>query len=153
MIPEFAHLAAHEAELLMKAPFLCCILIAGADDRIDQREMRKAIDLVGNKKSRKDSVLTPYYHHVSEDFEDKLKIILQDYPVESTQRTPLLVHDLAQVNAILPKLDKTFAKQLYHSLREIAKETAESSGGVLGMRKVGPEEAKYIHLPMIHEPA
>ncbi|MCU0420400.1 MAG: hypothetical protein MUC38_12180 [Cyclobacteriaceae bacterium] len=152
MISEFANLTAPEAELLMKAPFLCCILIAGADDRIDQKEMRKAIALVGKKKARKGSSLISYYQHVSEDFEDKLKIIIQDYPVESTQRMPLLVQDLAQLNAIWPKLDQAFARELYHSLREIAHETAESSGGVLGLRKIAPEEAKYVHLPMIHEP-
>ncbi len=152
MIPEFDNLPARETELMMKAPFLCCILIAGADDRIDEREMRRAIELVGKKKTRKDSALVAYYQHVSEDFEDKLKIIIQNYPVESTQRTPLLVDELAQLNGVLPRLDQTFAREFYESLREIAKETAESSGGVLGLRKVAPEEARYIHLPMIHEP-
>ncbi|MBK8292958.1 MAG: hypothetical protein IPK96_20495 [Flammeovirgaceae bacterium] len=42
MIPEFEELSQAEIELMHKAPILVCILIAGADDHIDNREIKKA---------------------------------------------------------------------------------------------------------------
>ena len=43
MIPEFEELSQAEIELMHKAPILVCILIAGSDDHIDNREIKKAL--------------------------------------------------------------------------------------------------------------
>ena len=48
MIPEFEELSQAEIELMHKAPILVCILIAGADDHIDNREIKKALLLTEN---------------------------------------------------------------------------------------------------------
>lgn len=87
MIQEFNLLSSSERELMHKAPILVCILIAGADGRIDQNEIRKAIELATNRHVAGQSRLLDFYDEVGENFEDKLKIVLQSFPVKekSTQ--------------------------------------------------------------------
>ena len=151
MIKEFDKLGDLETELMLKAPILVCILIAGADGTIDKKEIREAITIT-QKNKKTIGILASYFKEISEDFEDKLKVIMQGYPYESTQRSPIIIGELAELNKIFPKLDKTFAKSFYDTLIELAEKIAASSGGLLGIRSVGAEEARYIHLPMIQKP-
>lgn len=149
----FARLEDHEIELLHKAPILVCILIAGADGTIDRKEIKEAIRFAEKKNRQASSSLAELFHEIFSDFEDKLKIVMQGYPYESTQRTPMLVEELAQLNAVWPKLAPEFAKEFYNTLKDIASKVAESSGGLLGYKSIGEEEARYVHLPMIQQPA
>lgn len=152
MIPEIEKLSAAEVELMHKAPILVCILIAGADDHIDNKEVRHAIELTEKKQKRAKSHLLDFYREVGEDFEDKLRIVIQEYPHEEEERSPLIVKALTQLNPILKKIDRNFSMEFYRSLREIASEIAKSSGGVLGLKSVGDEESKYVGLSMIQDP-
>src|ERR1700712_1284345 len=137
MIPAFDRLTDSEVELMFKAPFLTCILIAGADGDIDRKEIRTAIQQANKKQQKANSPLIEYYRIVGEDFEDKFKIVFQSYPMLPAKRNPIITGELAELNQILPRLDKTFAKAFYTSIREIAMGIATSSGGMLGMNKVG----------------
>jgi tellurite resistance protein len=153
MIPEFNSLSSDEVERMHKAPMLVCILIAGADGRIDQSEISKAISLATTRQKTGKSRLLEFYSEVGSDFEDKLKIVIQGFPVKEKERAPKVIAELAQLNDILSKLDKEFSVQFYRSLTEIALEIAKSSGGVLGMKTVGQEEARYLSLNMIEDPS
>jgi predicted lipase len=151
MIKEFDTLNNQETELMLRAPFLVCILIAGADGTIDKKEIKEAIT-VTQKNKKTIGILASYFRELSEDFEDKLKVTIQGYPYESTQRAPIIIGELAELNKIFPKLDKTFAKSFYEILIELAEKIASSSGGLLGIHAVGAEEAKYVRLSMIQKP-
>ena len=109
MIPEFDRLTNREIELMLKAPILACILIAGADGEIDQKEIEGAIEVARKKQRRSLANLLEFYRDVGEDFEDKLKVVIQSYPMKAVQRNPLIVEELAQLNNLLPKLNKAFA--------------------------------------------
>lgn len=150
MIKDFESLTDREAELMLKAPVLVCILIAGADGNIDKKEIKEAIAQTQKKNK---SLLSGYLTEVSQDFEDKLKILIQSYPYESTQRNPILIEELGQLNGLWQKLDKSFSVQFYQMLTELAVKIAGSSGGLWGMKTVTTEEAKYLKLPMIKDPA
>src|SRR6187402_3323000 len=108
MIPEFSKLNDAEIDLMLKAPILVCILIAGADGNIDRKEIKEAIT-IAQKSIKTKGALTGYFKELSQDFEDKLKITIQGYPYESTQRTPIIVEELAGLNALWPKLSSSFA--------------------------------------------
>ena len=151
MIKELTRLKESEVELMLKAPVLLCILIAGADGTIDRKEIKEAINVTVKKKDK--TILDSYFKEVSQDFEDKLKILLQSYPYESTLRSPILIQELSQLNPILSKLDKLFSTAFYDMLKELAEKIAGSSGGFWGMMSVDSEEAKYIRLPMIENPS
>ena len=153
MIAEFDALSESEVELMHKAPILVCILVAGADNHIDQSEMQLAVNLATKKSKRNKSKLMEFYVTVAEDFEDKIKIIIQSFPIEAEKRNILIMNELNRLNLILPKLEKSFAIQFYESIREIAKKIAESSGGILGIRSIGSEEARFVGLPMVKNPA
>jgi hypothetical protein len=152
MMKELEKLPPSEADLMLKAPLLVCILIAGADDDIDKKEIRRAIQLTQEKQTRGKSNLIDFYQLMAEDFEDKLKVLIQSFPGKAAQRNPLLTKELEGLNSILPKIKKPIAIEFYKSLREIAQKIAESSGGLLGMKKIGSEEAKLVGLAMIEEP-
>jgi hypothetical protein len=152
MIAAFEKLSDSEMELLLRAPLLTCILIAGADNDIDKNEIKGAIQVANKKASKSKASLMDFYRLVGEDFEDKLKIVIQSYPIEVTQRNPLIVEELAMLNSIFPKLSKTFAGELYASLKDLAMKIASSSGGLLGLKSIGQEEARYVNLPMIKDP-
>jgi hypothetical protein len=152
MIREFNALNDYQCEMMLKAPILVCILIAGADGNIDRKEIHRAISLASEKRESQ-GVLGSYFNEVFHDFEDKLKILIQSYPYESTQRTPLLVQELSEINSILNQLDPSFAESYYSMLLELAQKIAKSSGGWFGMKSIGAEEAKYVTLPMIQAPS
>jgi hypothetical protein len=149
MIPEFDHLTKQEIELAYKAPILVSILIAGADGTIDRKEIQGAIYSVEKNHKRSVSSLSILLKEIGSDFEDKFKMLIRDYPYESTQRTPIIVEELARLDTLFSKLNPEFAREYYHSLLAIAQRTAQSSGGFLGLSKIGEEEARYLKLPMI----
>ncbi|MEM6522388.1 MAG: hypothetical protein AAF693_01295 [Bacteroidota bacterium] len=153
MIDQFRNLEQNEIEVMFKVPILVSILIAGADNNIDNTEIKKAISLskIKQQKARKD--LIDYYKIVGADFEDKLKILIQQYPVDAEDRNPLIIAELKKLNTILPKLDKNFAVDIYQSIRDIARKVAEASGGLLGYLAVGYEESKFVGLDMIDDPS
>lgn len=151
MIPQFNKLTDAEAELILRAPILVCILVAGADGHIDRKEIKEAI-AVARKQKESASVLSEYFAIMAEDFEDKIKILIQSYPYESTQRTPLIVEELQSLNGLWAKLDQSFAVAYYKMLKNLASRIASSSGGLLGMKRVSSEEARFAALPMIVDP-
>jgi hypothetical protein len=151
MIRDFDKLNDTETELVLKAPFLVCILIAGADGNIDKKEIKGAIS-IAEKKHKKAGVLSAFFKELSQDFEDKLKILIQSYPYESTQRNPLIVAELSELNRLWSRLPVNFAIEYYAALKDIAEGIASSSGGLLGLKAIDAEEAKYIQLKMIQNP-
>jgi hypothetical protein len=152
MAPQFDKLTEAEQEFMHKVPILVCILIAGADGNIDRDEIKEAISQANKKQRNSSEAMAQLYRDIAEDFEDKLKVVLQAYPIEVTQRNPMIVEELSQLNQLLPKLDKTFAIQFYQSICDLAIKVAQSSGGWFGLKSVGEAEAKYVKLPMINDP-
>ncbi|TXI70161.1 MAG: hypothetical protein E6Q41_01720 [Cyclobacteriaceae bacterium] len=153
MIREFEKLKSAEIELMHKAPVLVSILIAGADGKIDNKEVKRAISLTEAKQKRSRSSLMAFYTEVGTDFEDKIRIVIQSLPSKVDKRTAEISVLLSQLEPVLRKLNIQLAKEFYNSLREIATEIAESSGGVLGLKTIGDEEALLVNLPMIKDPA
>lgn len=142
-----------DKELLYKAPILVCILIAGADGTIDRKEIREAIQFAEKKIAKSRSMVSALLREIIQDFEDKLKILLQHYPYDSKDRNPMLVKELAQLNHLWKRLDPEFAQEFFKTLKSISEHIAKSSGGILGYNTVASEEAKYIHLDMISNPS
>lgn len=153
MVPELDRLTGSEVELIYKTPMLVCILIAGADGKIDKKEMTEAMKFAEKKQRRSMSSVSLIFKEISKDFEDKFKILTQNYPYEATQRNPLIIEELAGINEIWRKVDKSFAQEYYNTLLSIAEHIASSSGGVLGMNAIGSEEARYMKLSMIKNPS
>jgi hypothetical protein len=152
MITQFGSLTKEEQEFLYTAPILVSILIAGADGDIDRNEIKEGMNQTRKQRAANPGIVE-LYEEVRVDFEDKLKILLQSYPVEATQRNGLLVEELSRLNTLLPKVEKNFAVQYYNSICDLAMKIAKSSGGLFGMKSIGDAEARYVKLPMIKDPS
>lgn len=152
MIRAFDKLNDSEIEVMLRAPVVVCILIAGADGKIDRKEILEAIDVARENADRAKASLQDYFKIMEEDFEDKLKVVIQSLPANVEERNQLINEELTQLNSIWPKLDKTFASEFYATLLDLTKKIASSSGGLLGIKSVGDEEARYIDLPMVKNP-
>jgi hypothetical protein len=153
MIPELDRLTSSEVELVYKSPILVCILIAGADGKIDRKEIKEALSFAEKKQRVSVSSVSALFKEITKDFEDKLKSLIQSYPYETTQRTPMIVEELAGLNEIWRKVDPSFAHEFYKTLLSISESIATSSGGLLGYKSVGSEEARYLKLTMIKDPS
>jgi hypothetical protein len=152
MIPVFNPLTDQEVEVMFRSPMLVCILIAGADGTIDRKEIQKAVYIAEKKTTKSKPSLIEFYRIIHEDFEDKLKIVMQGLPVDVVERNKLIVKELTSLNAIFRKLDKNFVKDFHWSLKFMADKIAHSSGGLLGIKKIGDEEEQFVDLPMIKVP-
>ena len=153
MIKEFEKLREEEIEIMLKAPVLVSILIAGADGNIDKAETKEAVAIARGKQSRAREQLVEYYKLVGDSFEAKFNEMVNDFPTKPEERNPMIIAELKRLNRILPKVDKNFAIKFYASLKDLAKKIAEASGGVLGYLSVSYEEAKLMDLNMINDPS
>jgi hypothetical protein len=152
MIEEFKNLNEEEVALLLKAPALVSVLIAGADDNIDNKEKNLAISLAKLKTYRARKALISYYNEVHKDFEDQINTLIDELPDQAKDRNPVIEAELANLNAILPKIEKRWSIQFYESMKDFAKQVAEASGGIFNMLSVSVEESKYLNLKMIDNP-
>ncbi len=141
------NLSTEEQNTIFALPFYVAILIASADGRIDDSEIKKTISIV-KEQTRKETQpsLTQYYNNIYEDFEDKLKIIISNTPQKNTERSLYLSKKIIDANVVLKKLDKSFVADLHSSLRNLARQIAMASGGVLGYGSIGEEELSLIGL-------
>jgi hypothetical protein len=146
MLSELSKLSSSERELVFKAPLLVCILIGGADGTIDNKELSEAINITRDRQWVK-SVLSAFYQEVSEDFEDKLKVLIQSYPVKALRRNTAITEELSQLNSVWEKLGPEFSVAYFESLKYISHKIASASGGFWG--KISQEEAKLLDLPML----
>ncbi|MBU2913073.1 MULTISPECIES: hypothetical protein [Reichenbachiella] len=152
MVEEFKTLRDDEIEVLLNAPVLVSVMIAGADDKIDKTEITQAVEIANSKQARAREQLIEYYREVGKDFQAKFEKYVAELPDNASARTDLISTELRKLNHILPKLEHNFAVKLYASLKEMAKKVAEASGGVLGYMSVSYEEAKLMELGMIEDP-
>ena len=152
MIEQFSYLTKGEIKQVMNAPALITLLIACSDKGIDRKEVVRAHHLMKWKKYHARPDLTNYYKEVSTGFSDGLDQLLKELPSNDQERKKEIEERLKKLNDILPKFDREFAEQLYHSYLELAKGVAEASGGVLGYLSINIKESKLINLPMIDDP-
>lgn len=151
MIQEFERLSDSEIEVMLRAPIVVCILIAGADGTIDKKEIKEAMAIT-SKQAKSRYLLREYLKFVSEDLEDKVRVLKQSYPRNPKERAVVLTDDLARLNLILPKINNAFSSEFHAMLKELALKVASSSGGWLGLNAVGSEEEQYVDLKMIRPP-
>ena len=152
MIYEFENLTAGEQELMLKAPALIAVLVAGVDDKIEPHELKRAVELVNTKTFSEKQDLKPYYQEVDKTISADLDSIIAAMPKTADERNPIISEELARLNHIFPRLKSKFAHDLYASWKHYAHMVAQSWGGVFGINSIHYKERQVIELPMLHEP-
>lgn len=153
MIYEFEPLNQEEKEGLLKAPALIAVLIAGADNNIDQHELKRAIELVNIRTFSEKQDLQPYYQEVEKTIQQDIADVIAALPVTAEERNQVISDELAKTNKALSRVKAKFAGDLYSSWKSYAHLVAQSWGGVMGINSVSLHEKQWIDLPMINEPA
>lgn len=153
MLKALGYLTEEEAEEFYLVPIWVCILVAGADNKIDQVEIKKAIKIAKEKTEKENALIIDYYKKVALKFEVNLKGYVTLMPKDDKMRIDFLVTKLERVNYFFSKLEKEIAYQLYLSFRDFAYKIAHASGGIFGLLSVSFAESKYIDLKMIQNPS
>jgi hypothetical protein len=153
MIYEFEPLTRDEQEQMLKAPSLIAVLIAGADDKIDNHELKRAVELVKVKTFSEKPGLREYYKEVSNTIEQDIDDVLAALPGDAAGRNEVLSAELFLLNKSLSRLKPKFAHDVYASWKHYAHMIAQSWGGILGINSISLHEKAVKDLPMINEPA
>lgn len=139
----FENLTDEEKAFVHEVPVLAAILVAGADNDIKKIELRVASQIT-KIKAHTSTELKAFYAEVSEDFHNKFEHLLARYPNNAAERNPAIREDLKVLQPILIKMKRTRADEFVTSVHEIARYTAEATGGVLGYYSVSEVEKKAL---------
>jgi hypothetical protein len=153
MIPEFKNLTQQEINAIIDSPVLVTILIAGAEGKIDEKEIDWGSYVVHFRVSEYEaSSMMRVYKEVDRVFDDSVKQYVSSLPQDTRERSKEIVKRLSVLSGIFRKIDKKFAREFYDSLRTLAKQVAKASGGIWGYGSISPQEQKYLDLEMIEAP-
>jgi hypothetical protein len=128
---------------------LVTVLIAGADDNIDEQELNWAEKLTQIRSYTKPESLNNFYEDVEQGFHKRLDELIKELPGSVDKRQEVISSRLANLNTILPLLDNEIGHQIYDSLTSFAKHIAKASGGFLRFASISKAEKEWIHLPMV----
>ena len=151
MISEFKNLNEEESSLMLMAPALVTLLIAGAEGTVDQKETDWATKIT-HMRAGNSTILQDYFQEVEQNFTDMLHELIIAMPESTDERAEKINLELSKLNGILPKLNKDFAVEFYKSLLSLSKQVAQASGGVFGYGSISPEEKKFLDLDAINSP-
>lgn len=145
----FENIASEDLQVLENAVSQIAVLIAGADGEIDKDETDWATKLMHIRSYSGDKSLQDFYGQVEANFNIKFRDLVKTLSKNTAERQAQLSKDIAQVNAVLAKLDAKTAYHVYHSYMTLAKSIAKSSGGILGFGAVSNAESNWVDLSMI----
>ncbi|MEO6132961.1 MAG: hypothetical protein ABIQ02_14025 [Saprospiraceae bacterium] len=150
MDQDLALLSNEELTQLEDAFAYITILIAGADGKVDQKEISWAEKLAHIRTYAGDERLKAFHEEVDRNLHSRIETLLTELPSDVRQRSTVISEKLSQLNYILGSLDPYIGAYLYKGYVSFAERTAKSSGGFLSFFSISPEEKKWIGLPMLN---
>jgi hypothetical protein len=149
MLKEFNKLTEAEQQQMLDAIPLITILVAGADGKIDQKELEWARKLTEVRSYDYNSKLKLYFQEVGKQFEESLNKFNDSLPSDTAARTAAISDELAKLNPIMRRMDIFDAAIYYKNFLSFAEHVAKASGGILRFMSIGKEEKEVIGLPML----
>lgn len=142
-------LTQEEKEKLYEALALITVLIAGADGKIEKKEIDWAEKVAHIRSFKMKQPFKSFYEEVNKNFSDKVLEFVSEMPSGTELRNNKIEARLSELNAIFAKLDPFYGQKIYKGFLSFANQVAKASGGVLGFMSVSKEESKWLNLPMI----
>ena len=146
MLKEFKDLTPAEQQLMFDAIPFIVLLVAGADDDIDEVEIAEAQRLADIRSFNNRGRIIAYYEKFESGLAERIQDMLKELPNALQPRQNELVARLSLLNPILAILEEPFGFLYYKSFRTFAKHVAEAHGGFMRFMTVGPAEAEVIEL-------
>lgn len=151
MIKEFKNLSPAETAAMFDAIPNIIILVAAADDNMEQEEIAAAQKLADIRSYASNARLSAYYETIDENLQNRVLELYAGLPTNLSEREAVLFERLGNLNPILAKLDSPFGYLYYKTFRSFAHYVAQAHGGFLRFLTIGPKEAKVVDLPMLNE--
>jgi len=142
-------LSTEEINKLKEAHAYIAILLAGADGKIDPRELSWAEKIAHIRSFAGDERLKNFHEEVDHELHAKIEQFLAALPTETKARNQVISDKLAELNPILAALEPAIGAYLYRSYISYAHRIATSSGGILSFFTISAEEKKWVGLPML----
>ena len=142
-------LSSEEIGKLKDAHAYIAILLAGADGKIDPRELSWAEKIAHIRSFAGDERLKNFHEEVDLELHAKIQQLLTELPTETKARNQAISEVLAQLNPILAALDPAIGAYLYKGYKSYAHRIATSTGGILSFFTISAEEKKWVDLPML----
>lgn len=150
---QLRNLTDSDKEAIIQGPLRVALLIAGADGTYKESEADRIRKIIHVKTySEKSDVSEIYKILDSRNTLDEVNTILAKMPETWEDRSDALREDLAHIGKLLKKLDHVFAVQYYASLKSVAVNIANATGGIFGIGAIGEVEHELLTLPMIEKP-
>ena len=157
MLFQLRNLSENEKDAVLSAPIYIGLLVGGADGELSEPELDRLVKVIEVKTFSEGNDVQNIYEAIEEFSQDQVSAYVQkkiaQLPSDMGEREAELVSRLSRLNNILPKLNKTYARQYYNSLKDIAVSVANADGGFFGIAAISHEEKEFISLPMIEAPA
>src|SRR5688572_16854643 len=142
-------LSTDEMAILKDAYAYITILIAGADGKIDPDELSWAEKITQIRTFAGDERLKDFHVEVNGSIAERIKQLIAELPTDPKSRSAIISEKLSTLNPVLASLDPSLGSYLYKGYVSFAGRIAKASGGFLSFFTIGPEEKKWIALPMI----
>jgi len=151
MSTKFKGITTEEYQSLKQAIVWITILVAGADNHIDQEEKEWAEKLTRIRSYANDETLHNFYNEVGSTFSEDLEKCIRELPADVEARNMELSQRIARLNYPLAQLSNKTGAKLYQSYVSFAEHVAKSSGGVMRFFSVSGDEKAVMGLDMLHE--
>ena len=139
-----------ETAMLKDAYAYITVLIAGADGKIDPDELSWAEKITQIRTFAGDERLKDFHVEVNSSISDRIKQLIAELPSDPKTRSAVISEKLSTLNPVLASLDPSLGSYLYKGYVSFAERIAKASGGFLSFFTIGPEEKKWVGLPMLN---
>ena len=150
MEQDLSLLTPQEIQSLKDAYAQITILIAGADGKIDAEELSWAEKITQIRTYAGDERLRDFHTEVNQTVSEQIKTMIAELPPDPKTRNAILSEKLSHLNPILESMDPSLGSHLYKGYVSFAERIAKASGGLLSFFSIGPEEKKWVGLPMLN---
>jgi len=150
MIDYLEVLSSTEKEKLYNSIPLITVLVAGADSKIEKKELEWAEKVAYIRSFKTKEPFKSFYTEVDKGFSDKVLKLISEMPAGVAERNSIINSQLSELNDIFAKLDPFYGHKIYKGLVSFAHQVAKAAGGVLGFMSISKDEAAWVNLPMIN---
>ena len=127
----FKNLSAEEKEEFLKFPAYISMLTASCDNSLDNDEKKAAIKLSHTATFACNPVLREFYEEADKVFEKNIEILDLDLPEDKLKREAAIKIELSNLEKILLKLGKEYAKIMHESMKIFMTHVSKAHHNVL----------------------
>ena len=132
MPTEIEKISEEDRKILLRGPALVAILAAISDDgEISNSEKSESIKLSHLRTYTSEPMLQNYYSLVEEEFVKDFNEIQSKLPESWEEKQNYIEEQIAEMSAVLPKLNDVYAKTLVASLKSFARHVFKSNSSFL----------------------